>query len=154
MRGPTGRVHVRSHNRLPRSLRRTIYAAIGALVLSGLGWLLVTYLLASPDEPRPAPHPWAGTLLMAHGVAAYIGLFACALAGHAHIRVGWHTTRMRPVGTLLLVALALLTTTGLVFYYSGNDQVVEVSRWAHVAAGVVLPLVLLVHILAGRGSGR
>ena len=85
----------RLHNRLPPWQRRTIYALTGLLVLSGLGWLAVAYMLAPAGEPTPAPHPLAGTMLAVHGIAAYAALFAFALVGHVHMRTGWRVPGLR-----------------------------------------------------------
>ena len=144
----------RTHNRLPRFLRRTIYALTALLLLSGLAWLAVVYLMAPPGEATPAPHAWAGPLLAAHGVAAYAALLACGLVGHAHLRTGWRVAALRSAGLALCSAIALLALTGLAFYYSANEAALPWLRWAHVAVGMALPGALALHIVRGRRAAR
>ncbi len=145
----------RLHNSLPRWHRRTIYALTGALVISGLGWLVVAYLLAPAGEPTPAPHPLAGTMLAAHGIAAYAALFAFALVGHVHMRTGWRVPALRSGAAWLCATIAVLALTGLGFYYVATESAVPFLRWTHVAAGVLLPGGLALHIMRGRrASGR
>lgn len=143
-------LHGRVRNRLPRGLRRAIHAGIAVLLATGAGWLVAACLLAPPGDPVPAPHPWAGPLLAAHGIAAHVALVACALVGHAHVRAGWRMPPLRPAGAALVGALLALAATGLVFYYAADETVVGVTRWVHVLAGVALPGVLWLHIRRAR----
>ena len=77
----------RLHNSLPRWHRRTICTLTGALVISGLGWLVAAYLLAPAGEPTPAPHLLAGTMfVLTVAVIYYSGaliLLFCLLIGGA-----------------------------------------------------------------------
>ena len=140
----------RPHNSLPRWHRRAIYALTVALVVSGLGWLVAAYLLAPAGEPVPAPHPLAGPLLALHGIAAYLALFAFALVGHVHLRTGWRVPALRGGATWLCSTIAFLALTGLGFYYVATESAIPVLRWTHVAAGVLLPCWLALHIVRGR----
>jgi hypothetical protein len=145
----------RLHNSLPQWHRRTIYGLTGVLVISGLGWLVAAYLLAPAGEPTPAPHPLAGTMLAAHGIAAYAALFAFALVGHVHMRTGWRVPALRSVATWLCATIAVLSLTGLGFYYVATESAVPFLRWTHVATGVFLPGGLALHIMRGRrATGR
>jgi len=140
----------RHHNSLPRWHRRTIYVLAGALVVSGLGWLILAYLLAPAGEPTPAPHPLAGTMLALHGIAAYAALFVFALAGHVHMRTGWRIPVLRAGAFWLCATIAFLALTGLGFYYVAAEPAIPFLRWTHVAAGVLLPCWLALHIVRGR----
>jgi hypothetical protein len=145
----------RLHNSLSRWHRRTIYALTGALVLSGIGWLIAAYLLAPAGEPTPAPHPLAGTMLALHGIAAYAALFAFALVGHVHLRTGWRVPALRSGAACLCATIAVLALTGLGFYYVAAESAIPFLRWTHVAAGVLLPCWLALHIVRGRrATGR
>ena len=143
----------RLHNRLPAWHRLTIYALTVLLVLSGLAWLAVAYLLAPPGEPTPAPHALSGPLLAVHGIVAYLAVFAYALVGHVHVRAGWRVPVLRPVAFWMLASIAALALTGLGLYYAGERQF-PYFRWTHVAAGALLPLLLYLHIKRGRREAR
>jgi hypothetical protein len=140
----------RLHNRLPRWHRLTIYALTGALCLSGIGWLVVAYALAPAGEPTPAPHALAGTMLAVHGIAGYAALVAFALVGHVHMRTGWRVPALRNAAFWLCATLAVLALTGLGFYYVAAEAAVPFLRWTHVAAGIVFPGWLALHIVRGR----
>jgi hypothetical protein len=120
------------------------------LVVSGVSWLVVVYSLAPPGDPTPAPHPLAGPLLAAHGVAAYAALFAYALVGHVHMRTGWRVPALRSAGFWVVTTIAALALTGLGLYYVVAESSVALLRWTHVAAGMLLPLWLALHISRGR----
>jgi len=140
----------RLHNRLPRWHRRTIYAITFLLIVSGLAWLVAVYALAPPGEPTPAPHPLAGPMLVAHGVAAYAALLAYALVGHAHVRTGWRVPALRSAGFWLCSTIAALALTGLGLYYVATESVIPFLCWTHVVAGILLPCWLALHIARGR----
>ena len=144
----------RLHNRLPRWHRNAIYALTFLLVASGLAWLVAAYLLAPPGEPTPAPHPLAGPMLVAHGVAAYAALFAYALVGHTHMRTGWRVPALRSAAFWLCSMIALLALTGLGLYYVATESVIPFLRWGHVATGMALPCWLALHIARGRRVTR
>ncbi len=143
-------MHYRLHNRLGHWHRRAIYSLTGLLVVSGLAWLAVSYLLVAPDEPVPGPHPLAGLLLEIHGITAYTAVAIYGLVGHAHIRTGWRAPPMRTLGLWLCVTIVLLVVTGLGFYYVASENAVPVLRWIHLAVGMLLPCVLAAHIVRGR----
>ena len=144
----------RPHNRLPRWHRRLVYALTTVLVITGLAWLYVVYLLAAPGEATPAPHPLGGPLLAAHGVAAYVALFAFALVGHAHMRTGWKVAPLRGAAFGLCSLMLALVLTGLAFYYVANEAATPWVRWGHAAAGVGLPCALAWHVIRGRRETR
>lgn len=137
-------------NRLSVVHRWTIYILTGTLIGTGAIWLVVVYPLAPPGDPTPAPHPFAGPLLAAHGVAAYLALIAYALVGQAHLRTGWRVPHLRSGGAWLCAAIVTLAATGLGFYYVATEGAVPYLRWTHVAAGVLLPCWLALHIVRGR----
>jgi len=138
------------HNRLPRWLRRGIYALTTLLLGSGIAWLGAAYLLAAPGEDTPAPHPWAGPALAIHGIAAQAALVAYALVGQAHLRAGWRTVAQRRAGVGLALAVLLLMSSGLGFYYGANEAALPWLRWSHVAIGTALPVLLGWHVRRGR----
>ena len=89
-------------------------------------------------------------MLALHGIAAYAALFAFALVGHVHLRTGWRVPALRSGAAWLCATIALLALSGLGFYYVATESAIPVLRWTHVAAGVLLPGWLALHIARGR----
>jgi hypothetical protein len=147
-------VGTRLHNGLQRCHRVAIYALTVALIVSGIGWIVACYALAPPGDPLPAPHPLAGPLLAIHGIAAYAALVAYALVGHAHLRTGWRVPALRGAALALLATIVALGATGIGFYYVATESAIPIIRWTHIAAGVLLPCGLALHIARGRRVTR
>ena len=57
-------------------------------------------------------------------------------------------------GLWLMISIAALALTGLVFYYSASESARPFFRWFHVAAGLLLPGWLALHITRGRRATR
>lgn len=144
----------RAHNRLARAHRWGIYAITAFLAATGAIWLGVSYLAAPPGELLPVPHPWGGSLLAVHGVAAYAALLVYALVGHTHLRAGWQRPVLRAAGGGLVAAILALALTGLALYYVPSEAAREAARWLHVAAGAAMPAALAWHIRNGRRIAR
>jgi hypothetical protein len=145
---------VRPHNRLPRWHRRSIHALSAVLLLSGLAWLVLVYLLAPPGQETPAPHAFAGAALAIHGIAAQAALVVFALVGHAHLRAGWRTRAQRVNGAGVGMSMLLLLLTGLGFYYSASEAALPWLRWSHVAIGCLLPALVAWHATRARWLRR
>jgi hypothetical protein len=137
-------------NRLPPWQRRFIYLATGALIATGAGWMIVSYLLAPAGEAVPAPHAFAPALLAIHGIAAYLSLTALGFVCGSHLRNGWRLAAQRVPGILLWTAWVLLVATGIAFYYFVDDASRPMLRNLHIGAGLLMPIVLVWHIVQGR----
>jgi len=70
----------------------------------------------------------------------------------SHVRRAWHAQRNRKNGALFLTAISLLTLSGYVLYYAGNETVREISSGFHLWLGVAAPALLLWHIRSGRSA--
>jgi hypothetical protein len=57
---------------------------------------------------------------------------------------------LRSAGFRLAAAIAVLALTGLGFYYVATESMIPFLRWTHVAAGILLPCWLALHIARGR----
>lgn len=130
-----------------------IYLAVGALVGSGTGWLLLDKFGKVEGEFGSEPHPALPWLLTLHGVLAYLFVIACAMLITVHIRLGWHARRNRVSGITLVVISLLLTLSGLLLYYTAAEQLRAVISTAHWVIGLALPLALLVHSTARQRAG-
>lgn len=136
---------------LPGWHRRSLYAVFVLLMLSGLAWLLGYYFLRQEPE---LPHSLEAVAMKVHGAAAMLALLVYGSLLPTHVRLAWRLGRNRGSGLILgLVSVALALTGYGLWYLAG-----EASRywWSllHWVPGVVLPMLLIWHILAGRKARR
>lgn len=89
-----------------------------------------------------------------HGAAAMAILVLIGMLLTAHVRVAWRARRNRGNGSLLLSALAVLTITGYGLYYAGGESLRAWTGWIHLAVGLALPLILVLHVLLGKKQGQ
>src|SRR5438045_1400074 len=66
------------------------------------------------------------------------------------VRFAWRTRRNRANGSVFLGVFAVLTITGYGLYYAGGEMLREWTSWIHLALGLALPILLLIHIFLGR----
>lgn len=85
-----------------------------------------------------------------HGAAAMGILVLIGMLLSAHVRFAWRARRNRTNGSVFLSAFAVLTITGYGLYYAGGERLRAWTSWIHLAVGLALPILLLVHILLGR----
>ena len=69
---------------------------------------------------------------------------------NAHVSFAWRARRNRANGSVFLSAFAVLTITGYGLYYAGGERLRAWTSWIHLAIGMVLPILLLIHIFLGR----
>lgn len=133
--------------RLPPSLRAGFYASGGLLTLSGLVWLGLHYA-------APTGAPAAALALETHGAAAMAVLFLAGAVAALHVPGGWRERKNRSSGIAVASLLLLLTFTGFLLYYAGDDMVREAAGVAHWAVGLAAPLLVWLHTCLGRGAKR
>src|SRR5207244_1641648 len=69
--GGAGMKKTRRPGRLPRWQEWSVYATLGALIATGIAWLLFDWFVRVNGEFGPGHHPAEHWTLIAHGVAAY-----------------------------------------------------------------------------------
>lgn len=138
-----------SRGRLNARREALVYAVLGLLWASGVGWLVFHYFLREVGEFGALPHPLEAWWLRLHGAAAFAGLWLLGLLWVVHLVPGWNARR-RWSGIVLVVLLALLVVSGYLLYYAGGEQAREVIALVHWLLGLALPLPLLWHGLRGR----
>ena len=132
--------------KLGRRTRIALYSTTALLWTSGAAiWWLATAAAESAE-----PSPWTPRLLALHGGVALLFLLVLGSLLSGHVRRGWRLRRNRPTGVITLTAGGLLTLTGWALYYAGGERLRALSRSLHDTIGLALPLLLLVHLLAGR----
>lgn len=138
--------------RLPRWHERLIYAATALLVGTGVAWLLLDRFGSVQGEFGPEPSPALPWMLLMHGTAAYAFTVIAAMLVPVHMRLGWKSGRNRPSGLLLVGVSLFLLLTGLALYYTTADSLRSAASLAHWAIGLGTPILILVHLVRGKGS--
>jgi hypothetical protein len=136
--------------RLDPLLRRMLYAAFAVLFITGAGWLLA-------DEMKESGEGWqsaAAWLLMTHGGMAMATLLLLGALVPLHVRRGWLARRNRSSGTIMVTCNAVFILTAFGLYYLGSESLRPWASRLHIAIGLLVPILLVVHILLGRRSRR
>ena len=133
--------------RLRRLQRYFLYAVLALVFLSGVAWAYWNYLVAPPGDFEMSAKAWA---MKIHGAAAMAVLVLVGMLLNEHVRLAWRARRNRANGSVFLSAFAVLTITGYVLYYSGGEKLRAWTSWIHLAVGLVLPILLLIHIFLGK----
>jgi hypothetical protein len=132
---------------LKRLQRYFLYTVLVLLFLSGAAWAYWNYLVASPGDFEIGAKSWA---MKIHGAAAMAILVLIGVLLNGHVRFAWRARRNRTNGSLFLSAFAVLTITGYGLYYAGGERLRAWTSWIHLAVGLALPILLLIHIFLGR----
>ena len=133
--------------RLKRLQRCFLYTVLALLFFSGVAWAYWNYLVASPGDPEMSAKAWA---MKIHGAAAMAVLVLIGMLLNAHVKFAWRARRNRTNGSVFLGAFAILTITGYGLYYAGDERLRAWTSWIHLAIGLVLPILLLIHIILGK----
>jgi magnesium-transporting ATPase (P-type) len=134
--------------RLKRLQKYLLYAVLALLFLSGVAWTYWNYLRL-PGDFETSAKAWA---MKIHGAAAMAVLVLIGMILSAHVRFAWRARRNRANGSVFLSAFAVLIITGYGLYYAGGERLRAWTSWIHLAVGLALPILLLIHILLGRGT--
>ena len=131
-------------------LRRSLYACVAALVVTGVWYAIPRYadLYFGRDWPALAP---PGLLMKTHGAFAIAFLLALGAIWQVHVRLRIRRADNRVPGLTLLAAVAFLVATGYLLYYAGSRELREWSSLAHTACGVALVGIVVWH---ARGAGK
>src|SRR5262249_26196979 len=90
---------------------------------------------------------WA---MKTHGAAAMAVLVLIGMLLTGHVRFAWRARRNRGNGLVFLSAFAVVTVTGYGLYYAGGESLRAWTSWIHLAVGLALPLVLILHVWLGK----
>ena len=131
-----------------------VYGATAALAVSGIIWLVLHYFVAVPGEYGPQIHPLEPWMLRLHGAAAMAGLIIYGSLLPVHVRRAWSLRRNIVLGIALVSVLLLLTITGYLLYYAGDENTRPVISAAHWVLGLAVPALLVWHVVSGRRQTR
>ncbi|MBO0694861.1 MAG: DUF4405 domain-containing protein [Verrucomicrobia bacterium] len=132
---------------MKRLQRYFLYGVLALLFLSGAAWAYWNYLAAPFGDFEIGAKSWA---MKIHGAAAMAILVLIGMLLNGHVRFAWRARRNRANGSIFLTAFAVLTITGYGLYYAGGERLRAGTSWIHLAVGLALPVLLLIHILLGR----
>jgi hypothetical protein len=138
--------------RLTRYFRWSVYALFAALFISGCAWLTLDQFKDTPDGEL-----WQAidaNLLMIHGGLAMAALIAIGALFPVHIARAWHARRNRIMGSIMVIFNAILIATSFGLYYDGSETLRPWISDIHIAAGVCLPGLFVVHVSFGRRTRR
>lgn len=133
--------------RLKRFQRRFLYSVVALLFLTGTAWAYWNYFVPEPRDFESGAKAWA---MKIHGAAAMAILVLVGMLLASHVRFAWRVRRNRGNGSLFLGAFGILTITGYGLYYAGGETLRAWSSWIHLAVGLSLPLLLILHIWLGK----
>lgn len=127
--------------------RRLLYGVLALLFFSGAAWAYWNDLVSSPGDFEMGAKAWA---MKIHGGAAMAILVLVGMLLTGHVRSAWRARRNRGNGVLFLGAFGLLTVTGYVLYYASGENLRAWTSWIHLAVGLALPVLLVLHIWLGK----
>lgn len=135
--------------RLEPGLRFWTYAVLATLAATGAIWLVADMLKNADDE---AWQMIAADMLMLHGMVAMIALVLIGAMIPLHIQRSWRTGKNRISGAVMIGANAVLVVTAWGLYYAGSDLLRTFVTDIHIAVGLALPALVIVHVVLGRRS--
>src|ERR1044071_8762011 len=133
--------------RLKRFQRCFLYDVIALLFLTGTAWAYWNYFIPEPGDFELSAKAWA---MKIHGGAAMAILVMVGMLLTGHVRFAWRVRRNRGNGSLFLGVFGIMTVTGYGLYYAGGERLRAWASWIHLAVGLALPLLLVLHIWLGK----
>lgn len=134
--------------RLNRTFRGTLYGAFAILFGTGVAWLIVDR--SRDDFGAPRGQALAAALLMAHGGIAMLSLLLLGALIPLHVPLAWARGGNRVTGIVMLTLNAGLIVTAFALYYVGAELLRGWASDLHIALGLGLPLLLLLHVIRGK----
>lgn len=131
--------------------RRIFYIVLALLFVSGAAWAYVQYLIPSPNESELSSK---STALKIHGAAAMATLVLIGTILTTHVRFAWRARRNRGNGIIFMSVFAVLIVTGYGLYYAGDERLRAWTSWIHLAVGLALPAIVVLHVMLGRRTRR
>jgi hypothetical protein len=134
-----------------RAWKLLLYGVLMLSFTTGVTWFALDQWGRTTDEfDIVHKHPLQAVLLKIHGASAMIVLMGFGYILATHVHAAWRTRRQRRSGLPLIAVFVLLAATSWCLYYLGDETWRARIAWAHIGAGLSLPLVLGAHILFGH----
>lgn len=126
------------------------YVVFVLVFLTGVVWLYFDFFITIESVIGPAKHPLQKWILNSHGAFAIIFTFLFGLIYGVHIKRTWPMQKRRVSGLSLVSLLCIITVTGFLLYYAGNETLRVLSSYIHWVLGLSVPIVLVRHIRGSR----
>ncbi|MBS0319076.1 MAG: hypothetical protein JSR18_00920 [Proteobacteria bacterium] len=134
--------------RLARRHRLAVDCVLGAVLITGVAWLLLDGGDALDSERRL----WLRNAVRLHALAALATVYLIGTLWFMHIRRAWRTHRNRVAGVATFVVLALLVATGYALdYLTGEAEHATMARM-HWIAGLMAVAFYVVHRVRGAAT--
>jgi hypothetical protein len=133
--------------RLEPSHRFWTYAIFATLALTGAVWLAADLL---KDPEGEIWQTVATDMLMLHGMTAMIALILLGAMIPLHVQRSWRAGKNRVSGSVMIGVNAVLVATAWGLYYAGSDLLRTFAADVHIAVGLALPALVIVHVVLGR----
>lgn len=140
--------------RIGTTYRRVVNSIVAGVWATGVLWLVYHYLLRQPGEFGPQPHPLEPWWLRLHGAFAFGALWVVGLLSSSHLLNGWASRRRRWSGSTLLAVAIVLSLSGYLLYYAGDERMRAFVSVLHWGLGLAAPLAFAWHrYLNARENG-
>lgn len=140
--------------RLGRSRRLALSSIAVGVWLSGGLWLLFHYFFVEQGDFGLKTHPLEPWWLKLHGAFAFASIWMFGLLWGVHVTAAWPFSRRRWSGSVMTGILLLLTVSGYLLYYEGNETARSLTSTLHWGIGVVCPIVFFWHRFRQRKARR
>ena len=137
----------------PRLWKAFLYLLVTTNWGTGVAWFSLHRWYRVQGEFGEEFSPWEPRLLRIHGGSAMLMMIYFGYLLASHVPVGIRSRRNRILGITLLSVVGFLILTAYGLYYSWGEEFKEWVSWAHLIAGLSLPVVLFLHIWTGHTSG-
>lgn len=141
-----------SRRQLSPRLRVWTYATLTVLFGSGLVWWALQRWALVDTDFGPAAHPLSPWMLKLHGLAAMAFLIVLGVLVPEHMRRCWHAEKNRLSGVGMITVLIILSISGWLLYYAGNEHLRALTSDVHVWLGLAVPIIVAGHVILGRRS--
>jgi len=116
----------------------------GSLWLGGAYWLALHFFFSKPSDFGALEHPWAPSVLKAHGWIAVASVFLLGWVTARHVSDRWSQSAKRTSGIAIVGVAAVLAVTGYALYYT-TDHLHDLAGLAHEVLGAGAILLALAH---------
>jgi hypothetical protein len=138
--------------RLNPYFRWALHSVFVLLFVSGAVWLVADQLKDGANgelwQARGA------SLLMIHGGTAMATLLLLGALFPLHMQRSWRARKNRISGLTMVTFNAILIVTAFGLYYLGSEMLRPWISDVHIAVGLALPILLLIHIALGRRGSK